>query len=209
MLAAAIALVIVFALLVAGELLWRGRDIHPEYKRKFVHLTVGTFVAFWPLFLNMYVIVGLSLAFVATVALSSYFNIFKSIHSVQRPTWGEVFFALSVGFLAIVAHNQWIYAAALLHMSLADGLAAIVGTRFRKFCQYHVFGHRKSLAGTATFVVVSWAIFAGYFLLTPSPFTWWFVPISLAAALLENVAVRGLDNLLVPLLVALSLNLVG
>lgn len=199
-------IVAVFAMLVVSEWLWRHKNWHPEYTRKFVHISVGTFVAFWPLFLSSLEIALLSLAFVAVVGVSYYLGLFQAMRSVQRPTWGEIFFALAVGFLAYVAQNGWIYLAALLHMSLADGLAAIVGTKFGKSTRYKVFGHYKSVVGTATFIVISMAIFLGFFKFTPNHFTLWFVPITLAAALIENIAVLGLDNLLVPLLVALSLN---
>lgn len=197
----------VFGLITVSELLWRHRDLDPEYTRKFVHISVGTFVAFWPLFLTRNEIVALSAAFVVVVAISSYFNLFTAIHSVQRPTWGEVFFALSVGVLAYVADNGWIYLAALLHMSLADGLAALVGTKYGHRTRYYVFGHAKSVVGTVAFIVVSALIFAGFFKFTPNPFTFWFIPITLTAAFIENIAVRGFDNLLVPLLVAASLNM--
>lgn len=196
----------VFLMVVFSELLWRHSNWHPEYSRKFVHISVGTFVAFWPLFLSPLEIALLSLAFVVVVGASYFFGIFKAIHSVQRPTWGEIFFALAVGLLAYVARDGWIYMVALLHMSLADGLAAIVGTKFGKATHYNILGHQKSLVGTATFIVISTAIFLAFFALTPFPFTLWFIPITLAAAAIENVAIQGLDNLLVPLLVAVSLN---
>lgn len=206
MIALGLVILVVFALLVISELLWRHRDLDPEYTRKFVHITVGSFVAFWPLFLTKNEIVGLSIAFVAVVVLSQYLNAFRAIRSVQRPTWGEVLFAVAVGVLAYVAHSGWIYMVALLHMSLADGLAAIIGIKFGKSSRYYVFGHAKSAAGTLSFFLISCLIFGGYFLFTPNPFTLWFIPIALAATLIENVAIRGLDNLLVPLLVAVSLN---
>lgn len=206
MIALALIVVAVFSLIAVSEILWRNRDIDPEYTRKFIHISVGSFVAFWPLFLTRDEIVLLSGAFVLVVAISSHFNVFRAIHSVQRPTWGEVFFALSVGVLAYVAQSGWVYLAALLHMSLADGLAAIVGTKFGRRTRYYVFGHPKSAVGTLTFIVVSALIFAGFFKFTPNPFTLWFIPITLTAAFIENIAVRGLDNLLVPLLVAVGLN---
>ena len=198
----------VFLVLCVSELLWRLLHVHPEYMRKFVHISVGSFVAFWPLFLSRNQIVGLSVAFVAVVSLSQYFHVFKAIHSVQRPTAGEVFFAASVGILAYAANNGWVYLAALLHMSLADGMAAIIGTKFGRRTQYHVFGARKSLVGTVTFLILSLAILDGYALFTPAPFSLWFLPLAAAVTVIENAGVRGLDNLLVPLLVALSLNVI-
>lgn len=196
------------ALLVAAEVLWRRRQIDPEYTRKFIHITVGSLVAFWPLFLGRWQIVALSAAFVVVVLVSSRFRIFRAIHSVQRPTWGELFFALAVGVLVYVSHDSWIYMVALLHMSLADGLAAVVGMKFGRRTRYHTFGHQKSVVGTATFIVVSLGIFAGYAALGPHAFSPWFPVITLVAAALENMAIRGVDNLAVPLVVAIALNVI-
>lgn len=194
------------ALLVAAEVLWRRQQIDPEYTRKFVHITVGSLVAFWPLFLGRWQIITLSAAFVVVVLVSSRFSIFRAIHSVQRPTWGELFFALAVGVLAYVSRDSWVYMAALLHMSLADGLAAVVGTKFGKRTRYHLFGHQKSIVGTAAFVIVSLGILSGYAAFGPHAFSPWFPAITLLAAALENVAIRGVDNLMVPLAVAIALN---
>ena len=197
---------IIFLLLCTSELLWRRRNVHPEYSRKFVHILVGSFVAFWPFFLTRPLIALLSGAFVAVVVISNHFNVFRTIHSVQRPTWGEIFFALAVGSLAYVAHSPWIYAAALLHMSLADGLAAIVGTKFGKKNRYLVFGHPKSAVGSLTFFVVALAVLAMYSSVVHTDFSVSFVAIAVGATLVENVGIRGLDNILVPLLVAVVLN---
>jgi phytol kinase len=203
-----ISVVIVFLLLCISETLWRHRDINTEFTRKFVHITAGSFVAFWSLYLSRGEIVFLSIAFVAVVVISKYANLFKAIHSVQRPTWGEIMFAATVGILAFVAHSHWIYCAALLNMSLADGLAAVFGMKFGKTTRYKVFGYAKSVVGTLTFFIVSMAILTGMAIFEPSVFSLWFIAIAVVATILENVAVRGLDNLLVPLFVAVALNVV-
>lgn len=206
MIALGLTVLAVFLLIVTSEVLWRKHNIETEYTRKFVHISVGSFVAFWPLFLGKDEIVGLSLAFVVVVLLSNYLRVFRAVHSVQRPTWGEVMFALSVGTVALIAHNGWVYLAALLHMSLADGLAAVIGTRFGRRTKYRIFKQHKSIVGTLTFLLVSIGILLGYALFTPSTFSLWFVPLAVAATILENISIRGLDNLLVPVLVAVVLN---
>ena len=149
----------IFAILLINEIWWRKQRVHNEISRKFVHVTVGTFVAFWPFFLTWQEIRILSIAFIVCVLVSKQLKIFQAIHSVQRPTYGEVLFAAAVGAIALITQNEWIYMAAVLQMSLADGLAAIVGTRFGNRTRYMVLGHPKSVHGTATFLVVSIAIF--------------------------------------------------
>ena len=198
---------IVLLLLLINEWWWRGRT-HGEISRKFVHLTVGIFVAFWPLFLTWRQIEFLSLAFVVVVLISQKLRLFKAIHTVQRPTHGELFFALSVGVVAFLTHNPAIYAVALLHMALADGLAAIVGVKFGSSTAYIMFGSRKSIAGTLTFLVVSACLISAYALTQQTDFTVVLIAAVAGATLIENIGAYGLDNLLVPVYVALLLNLV-
>jgi phytol kinase len=196
----------VFVLLVASEFMWRKRGVPNEISRKFIHITVGSFVASWPFFLEWTEITLLSIAFVLVIAISKYLHVFRAIHSVQRPTWGEIFFALSVGAIALITQNAAVYAVALLHMSLADGFAAVLGQRFGKGNTYKVFGATKSVVGTVTFFAISVALIGLY-----SYYTGVIVPvphmlaIAAAASLLENMGVLGLDNLFVPALIALAL----
>lgn len=198
----------VFILLVISEVWWRKRKPHDEFSRKFIHIFVGSFAAFWPFYLSWGWIVGLSSAFIVVVSLSKYFEIFKSIHTVERPTWGEVYFALAVGVLTFVTHDPWIYAVALLHMSLADGLAAVAGVSWGKKTQYLVLGHTKSLVGSSMFFVVSVALLTGYGMLTAQPLQPSLI-IGLAALAtgIENVAGNGLDNLFIPVWIAVVLTL--
>jgi dolichol kinase len=197
---------IVFALLLFSEIWWRRRQVHGEFSRKFVHITVGSFVAFWPFFLSWPQIEWLSVAFLLTVIASKYLRVFQAIHSVQRPTWGELFFAAAVGLVALTTHDKWVYAAALLQMGLADGLAAVIGTRYGNRLKYLVFKHPKSVAGTLTFFVVSSGILlaVGHWGNMGLGLSYILI-VSALASVLENIAVFGLDNLVVPLFVALLL----
>lgn len=194
--------------LLAAEVGRRKSWLSNELGRKSVHITVGTFVAFWPLFLSWQQIIGLSIAFIVGITISRFFNIFSAIHSVQRPTWGEVYFAAVVGLLALATQDGWIYMAALLHMALADGLAAIIGVEFGKKTRYVVFGHTKSIIGSLTFFIVSLGIIAVYSYanqVTVGPLV--FAVVALMATALENVSPKGLDNITVPVWVAVALTL--
>jgi len=199
---------IVLVLLLANEGWWHGR-IHGEASRKFVHITVGSFVALWPLLLTWTQIEFLSIAFVIAVVVSRQFGLFKAIHSVQRPTWGELYFGAAVGLVAIITHQPAIYAAALLHMSLADGLAAVAGHKYGHNSTYRIFGAKKSRMGTLTFLVVSLTILALFSIQQGVGLSIWLSPIAVGATLLENIAVRGLDNIAIPLYIALLLNVVS
>ena len=197
---------VVLGLLLVNEAWWRTSRAHGELSRKFVHITVGSFVAFWPFFLSWREIIFLSGAFLVVICLSRYLDLFRAIHSVHRPTWGELFFALAVGLVAFITRDEWIYMAALLQMGLADGLAAVVGTTYGKRTRYRVFRHNKSLVGSVTFFVISAVILSVYAYFATVPLSPLFIiGLALGATIIENIGVRGLDNLLVPLLIAVVL----
>lgn len=200
--------VTVLWLILIGEYLARVFPKYPEFTRKFVHITVGSFVAFWPLILTWNQIILMSLGFVLVVGISKYFNIFTSIHGIKRATWGEVYFGAVVGIIALVTQDGWIYMAALLHMSLADGFAAVIGMRYGKKHHYTVLGSLKSVAGTATFFVISIGILV--FFSYNDAYTAGYLPLlglAAGATLLENAGMRGIDNITVPLFIAVGLTL--
>ncbi|QQS20037.1 hypothetical protein IPL85_01085 [Candidatus Saccharibacteria bacterium] len=205
----ALAVGVVFVLLLLSEWGWRRHWMHGEVGRKFVHVTVGTFVAFWPYFLDWTEIRLLSLAFFVVVLAAMHLGVFRAIGSVQRPTYGEIFFALSVGLLTLITDSKGIYAAAILQMALADGFAAIVGSRFGTQNKYHLFGRTKSIVGSLTFFVISLGLLIGYSHFSVSGLEWQYViATACLATFLENIAALGFDNLLVPVAVGLLIQTV-
>lgn len=194
--------IVVLTLLIGNEIWWRRHEVHNEFSRKFIHVTVGSIVATWPFYLSWNEIRLLSVAFLLVVGISKYLHVFRALHSVQRPTWGELYFAIAVGAVTFITQEPWIYMAALLQMSLADGFAGVLGVRFGKQ-SYLVFGHRKSFVGSLTFFVVSLGILMFFEQMTGtgrSPL--FYTGIAALATMIENFGVKGLDNLLVPVLVA-------
>jgi len=196
----------VFFILYFAERGARARHLHPELTRKFVHVTVGTFVAFWPFYLSWRIIASLSLLFMVAIAVSMRYEILRSIHSVQRTTRGELLFALSIGLIALLATNKWVFMASILNLSLGDGVAALVGILKGEGNEYKIFGHTKSRAGTIAFLVTSLCISIFYVVFSGSGFSWaalLLVPV--LAAVTENIAINGTDNLAIPVVVALLL----
>lgn len=207
----AIAAVIgVFLILVFAEYLSRYKGVHSELTRKLVHILVGVFVAFWPFFLSWRQIQMISLAFLLVVLVSLWLNVFRSIHAVQRNVAGELLFAMVIGILAFISTEEWIFTAAMLHLSLADGLAATVGLLWGDSNQYKVFKRVKSVAGSLAFFFTSVVIIILYTIFSdadPNIAALLWLPVAATAA--ENVAVNGSDNLVIPLLVALALTSVA
>lgn len=205
MFAVVLVLIITFLLVVTAELLWRVKKYHSELTRKFVHITVGSFAAFWPWFLTWRQIEALSLLFLLVVLASKSLSLFGSIHLIGRKTFGEVIFAISIGLTALITHNKYVFMAAIMHMSLADGLAAVVGNKWGKKYHYTILGQYKTLLGSITFWTCSLIILTVYYVATgldPVPMIIW---LPFATTLFENIGIRGTDNLLVPLIVALAL----
>lgn len=198
-----VALLIVFVIVNANEVWWRSSKRHNELSRKLVHISVGSFAAFWPFFMGWSQIRLICLAFLVVVLASRLFNVFQSIHAVERRTYGEAFFALGLGATTYLTSSHWVYAAAILQMSLADGLAGLIGVMYGKKSRYLVLGNYNSLAGTTIFAVTSVLILvfcnhlgglgiSGLQILN----------LALIATIIENIASHGLDNFLLPVVAA-------
>ncbi len=201
-----VVILVVFLLLSTVEYLRRDKLSSSEYTRKFIHISVGSFVAFWPYFLSWRQIELLATAFFVVILISRTQTIFSSIHSVGRKTFGELLFAAVIGISAMITHNHLIFTIAILHLSLADGLAAVVGMKYGKKQSYKVLGHHKSIPGTATFWICSVILLSVYFAISHAtgflPTIFW---LPVLAALLENIGIYGTDNLLVPMIVLIAL----
>lgn len=199
-------------ILLCAELIWHGaRPKQSEQTRKLVHIMVGVYIAFWPKFLELYQIQILSLLLVIIVYFSKKLGLFRSIHNVRRSTYGELLFPLGVFVAATFADSGWIYFAAILHLSLADGLAALIGVRYLKRFRYTIVGNTKTLIGTAVFYATSIGILAGSMMGDPAVYgqSAWYVLLALpvVATFIENISPKGTDNILVPLVVVVVLNM--
>lgn len=194
------------AILFGSEFLWRTSWFkRAETPRKIVHILTGVYIAFWPLLMSFTWIQALSLVLFLMVFASKKLHIFRSIHSVNRPTYGELLFPLGVFVAAGFAKSGWVYMAAVLHLSLADGIAALIGVRYMKEFGYKIMGHSKTLIGTGAFYVVSLVIIALTMLIDPAAYgenvLWIVVFLPIATTLIENVSIYGTDNILVPVVV--------
>jgi dolichol kinase len=196
----------VLLVLLSAEFLARRTNMHAELTRKFVHMIVGTFVAFWPFFLSWRQIELISIMMLVIIAVSVKFTIFRSIHTVPRNAIGELCFAVVIGLLALISSSEWIFMASMLCLSIGDAMAAIIGLMWGDKNQYKVFGKTKSIAGTSAFFILTLGVMIAYttFSHDSASFTILFL-IPVLATITENVAVNGTDNLIMPILIALML----
>ncbi|HEU5005265.1 MAG TPA: hypothetical protein VFT49_04255 [Candidatus Saccharimonadales bacterium] len=202
-------LLIPFLILVLAEYLWRKKILRGELQRKLIHITTGCFVASWPWLISWRSIWIIGLAMAIVVALNRVVTVLHFSDRINRDSYGDLFFALTIFFSALFITNKTYFAIAILIMSLSDGLAALVGKKYGKSNSYKIFDQTKSIAGSATFWAVSLIILAiglsGQHL---KPHEYWLVVILLppALTLIENTVILGLDNLAVPLIALLALS---
>lgn len=199
----------IFVIVVFTEYIWRAKLLRNEHARKLVHILVGTYAAFWGFYLSTNQILLLAAAMLTVVMVSRTFSIFRSIHAVQRKTWGELFFPATIALCALLTDSPWIFMAALLHVSIADGLAAVIGTKYIRSHGYKIFGHQKTIVGTLVFLISSVLIILATVLFAPDlqVTNLVFLLAPFIATLAENIGFYGTDDLLVPLSIVAALQL--
>ena len=203
----------VLFLLLCSEYLWRKKIIRGEYARKFVHIFVGVFVAFWPYFLTFRQIKFLAIAFILVLAISRYFKIFHAIHDIKRPSLGALLYPIAILVLATYADQKWIFTVGVLFEAVADGIAAVAGKLWgNRWFHYIVYGNKKTFIGSVAFLFgayialcVGYLVGGGEAMLTIPLVVFLWMPLS--AAILEASTPFGFDNLFTPIYVMLVLNL--
>ena len=189
-----------FCVLSLCEFLFKRKIIRGEYARKFAHIVLGIYLAVSCLYLSwdqlrLLTIVG----FLGAVAMH-FLKLFKSIYDIDRSSWGDLLGPLTFAVLTFVTTSRVLFIAVVLHVALADGLAAIVGVRYGKNNGYKVFGYNKSIVGTFTFfctsLIIMTAVLSFASIHAPHP-ELSLVAVPLATAAIENIAIFGVDNLLI------------
>lgn len=180
-----------------------------EVQRKCVHVLIGLFAMTLPaLFAERWMVVALVLlAFAAMVLLRVSKGLLgragAAIHSVERRSFGDIWLALSVGFLFLHAEGSYVlYGLPLAIVTLSDAAAALTGSAYgrRRFAAHE---GAKSWEGVIAFAMVGSIVAMSMLLLFSD------VPrgnvillafvIATFGAMVEAVSWRGLDNLFVPL----------
>ncbi|MBI5357264.1 hypothetical protein HZB74_00200 [Candidatus Saccharibacteria bacterium] len=205
-----LSLILILVLLIASEYYWRRGKLEPETARKLIHVLVGTFIAFWPLYMSWRTIQILSVVLFVGVFISYRLGVFGAIHKVKRKTSGELWYPVGIGLAASLTTQPWIFTIAILHMSIADGVAAIVGMKWG-IIHYKIGQHTRSILGSLAFLIVSFGLCIFAFVVLrkelPGVSLAVFVFTSFLATAVESVSRRGLDNVLIPLAVIFALGL--
>ena len=206
-------LALIGAILLINQLLWQRNLVRGEASRKLAHIIIGSFIATWPLYMTYAdirwtLIIGLLGAIIVRQRV-----LFPSIFDVKRRSIGDIVAPIIILLAAFLEPSRTIFAVTVLHIAFADGMAALIGSRFGHKSTYNIFKEKKSLIGTATFFVASVLIMSVALVFRPAidtgAFMLYVVAIPLLATFAENVSPRGLDNVSVPVIVITLLLLFG
>jgi phytol kinase len=180
-----------------------------EWTRKVVHIGAGPVVLIaWTLGIDRWVALPSAVLATLLAAVNHRRRLLPGLEDVDRASYGTVAYGASITLLLLVwwPREPLVVASGVLVMAFADGMAGLVGPQVAS-PSWLILGQRRSLAGTATMALTSLAVLLALAALAgasgqPVPTPASVVGIALAAALLEQVAIGGLDNLTVPLMVA-------
>jgi phytol kinase len=199
-------LALVTSLSLAVRARWPERG---EWTRKVVHIGAGPVVLIaWTLGIDRWVALPSAVLATLLAAVNHRRRLLPGLEDVDRASYGTVAYGASITLLRLVwwPREPLVVASGVLVMAFADGMAGLVGPQVAS-PSWLILGQRRSLAGTATMALTSLAVLLALAALAgasgqPVPTPASVVGIALAAALLEQVAIGGLDNLTVPLMVA-------
>jgi dolichol kinase len=205
MLAILACLIGIFGLLIIAELLGKYRILKGEYHRKFLHITAGSFIAFWPWLISWRAIQIFGLAALVFMVANRYLTFLNYRGRIGRATYGDILLALAIFLAAHLTHNKVFFMLAILEVAVADGLAAVAGIAYGKNWGYKILKHKKTVIGSMVFWLASVCIFGAGLLPVHNLFSFqdYFLILLLvppAFTLAENVSFLGLDNLVIPLL---------
>lgn len=181
-----------------------------EASRKYIHILLSNWWIIAMVFFENWIWASILPVIFIVVNYLSYKKDLIAVMERETPDgMGTVYYAISLLVVAIltfgVANNPSIGLASILVMGYGDGLAAIVG-RSIKSKEYHVGKVTKTVAGSATMLVVSFIILS-VFLVSVQSNLWYLKALlySILITILEGISMKGTDNLTVPIVTCLLL----
>ena len=197
---------IVLLIIGISELIRNHSLLSNQHNRKLVHAVVGLLCSISPnLFHSNLQPVLLGLLFFTLNLIALKINKFKGIHSLNRISYGTLYFPISY---IILTCFFWEFSAhitlSLILLSISDPLASLVGEIIKNPKYIYPWYDKKSIQGSAAMFLSSFIII---FILTPNIFPNYnqniykfsFFLASLVT-LAEMISWRGSDNFSVPIL---------
>ena len=191
--------------LTISEFIRKRVGVHNEYSRKTYHVVHAILFGLAPFLVSYQIIIGLELLLFLEMLIIRRFKLLPWLYDVGRVSWGDFFTVAGVVLIALLRPDPWVFLAAMLHLGLADTVAALVGKRFGKSTSYKVFGQTKSLIGSLAFYAMS--LFITYIALHYTPLQHHSLSVLLLlpplVTLAENLSPFGSDNFIIPAVVVL------
>ncbi len=194
--------------------------LDPEIGRKLVHISLGLYCLTFPYVFSAVWEVAATCGLAVLVFLLARGTMRKSLggglHAVQRTSYGELLFAISVAllfwlkdghFVSLALHHKppvgpVLYMLPILILTLCDAASAVVGSRYGKKT-FSIEEGSKSVEGVIVFAVTAWLLSLIVILLMTNIGRGEAVLLAFITAafgaLLEAASWRGLDNLFIPL----------
>lgn len=180
------------------------KKIGLEDARKLIHIGLcNTYLIAWIFFENVFLASILPLVFVIINCYSHKHKTIAAMERIDNDGLGTVWYVLSILILILVLFStkEYIYIGAIsvLILGYADGFSGLVGKNIGK----HRFKNGKSLEGSLVFFLISFLISYLFFYINyyDNVFVYSFI-ISVYGTVIESLCIKGFDNLLVPLLLA-------
>lgn len=204
LLALLIFLGILLSLIVITELLYRYLKIPAEASRKFLHVSGGLFCLFLPVFFDSHwwVLALASLSFL--LLLITYLkNMLHSVHKTKRYSIGSIIFPVPVYVCFLIAEktgNNLFFFLPVSLLTISDTAAETAGKKWGHLSR-QFFNGQKTLAGTIAFFVTAVVVSAAwlcYYNLPLQQIIFITLIVSLFAAVVESLTLKGWDNLTMP-----------
>ena len=182
-------------------------DKYPAANRKILHIMTGNIAFLLPVFQTREAMTFFAAApFILFTFLMSPYSPIKSIKgktSAAGHGLGLVYYAISWTILAYIFFDHMVVIAiAIFAMSYGDGFASLLGAKFSKR-KYKIFGDKKSYVGSISMFIFTLIMTVIAFLYYGVDITSYklliLAFIAMAAAIIEAITPKGLDNLSVPL----------
>ena len=178
-----------------------------ELSRKIVHIGIGPVLPLaWLLDVPASIAVPCAVVVTLIAFINHRWNLLPAVEDVGRDSYGTVAYGFAICLLLLLfwADNPSAACAGALVMAFGDGLAGLIGRAVRS-PNWTILDQRKSIVGTTTMAITTAVVLLALVLITQSQLT----PLRLLvvctlAVGLEQLSLWGIDNLTVPLGVALS-----
>ena len=203
--------------LIAGCRIWaQPLGLSSELSRKIIHIGMGLICTCFPLFFSalwpVLLLAAIALLILVMIRLLPALknSIGATLHGINRPSLGEIYFPVAVTTVWIVSSNRPLfYSLSILVLALADSFAALVGTRYGQR-RYTTKEGYKTWEGSFFFFLVTFlCLHIPLLLLTETgraESLLLALLIGVLVTIIEAVSWRGLDNLFIPISVCIFLN---